>query len=294
MPMTYGDTRTRLRALKRKYPEALRLLTIGESLQGRHIICGVAGRETAPRHILVQAAIHAREYGGAWVLLRQMEALLRRGISPNHCWHFIPMTNPDGVEISIRQAATAYLTSLYQNDPKGASAGLPLREYLRRWKANARGVDLNRNFPACFDRVEQLAAPAAEGYRGRAAESEPETRALMAYAAARPFALSLSYHAAGRELYYEFCHAPADSNKAIRALLANAAGKALALRAAAVNGYAMLPDGGNSFGGFKDWMIMEQGVPSLTIELGYGPCPLACWDAWLAYQQNRRLFEALV
>ncbi|MDD3920489.1 MAG: M14 family zinc carboxypeptidase [Eubacteriales bacterium] len=291
--MTYAETRAALRGLKRRYPEAVRLHSIGETLQGRMILLAQLGRENAPKHILVQASIHAREYGTSQILLRQAAGLLRRGINPGVCWHIIPMANPDGVEISIRRAKTPYLVSLYNEDPKGKAAGVPLEAYLRRWKANARGVDLNRNFPACFERVEALPAPAAEGYKGAYAASEPETRALMRYADSRRFTFTLSYHAAGRELYYEFCPAPNDPLKAVGALLANAAGKTLAERATAVNGYAVLPDSGNSFGGFKDWMIQRQGVPSLTVEFGRGPCPLAWWDVLLAYWENQRLFDAL-
>lgn len=291
--MTYGQTRSALRALLRRYPEAFRLLPIGESLQGRYIHCAVIGCESAQAHILVQAAMHGREHATADILLYQMERLLKCGVPTGACFHMIPLMNPDGAEICVHQRPAPYLDSLYRNDPAGEASGIARQAYFSRWKANARGVDLNRNFPAGFARVATVPAPAAEGYRGKCANSEPETRALMRYAKNLPLALTLSYHAAGREIYYEFCLPPKEAQQRQSAAQANAAGKELAYAAAKRNGYMPLPDGGHSFGGFKDWMIYENGVPSLTIEFGCGPCPLSRRDARIAMAQNRSLLPAM-
>ena len=40
--------------------------------------------------------------------------------------------------------------------------------YARTWKANAAGVDLNRNFDAGWELLDGRSAPSAEGWRGSA------------------------------------------------------------------------------------------------------------------------------
>lgn len=47
----------------------------------------------------------------------------------------------------------------------------------RLWKANARGVDLNRNYPVSYRARYQKRG--SEGYTGTHAASEPETRAIL-------------------------------------------------------------------------------------------------------------------
>lgn len=81
--------------------------------------------------------------------------------------HYVPSCNPDGTAIS----------------QKGFNAirNKSLRNGLRRmggssskWKANARGVDLNRNWKVAFKRP----VKGSSGYRGPKAASEKKYRHL--------------------------------------------------------------------------------------------------------------------
>ena len=49
--------------------------------------------------------------------------------------------------------------------------------FIQRWKANARGVDLNRNFDIGWASYIGAPAPYGEGYKGPSPASEPETQA---------------------------------------------------------------------------------------------------------------------
>jgi protein MpaA len=110
--------------------------TIGHSVRDRPIVVRHVGDRDAPRRILVVGCIHGNERAGIAVT-----RALRR------------VTAPAGVELLLVDRA----------NPDGAAAGT---------RANARGVDLNRNFPWAW---RPLGGVHDSGPRPA---SEPETRAL--------------------------------------------------------------------------------------------------------------------
>jgi protein MpaA len=128
---------------------------LGTSVEGRDIVARHYGALDAPVQIVVLGRMHGSEPGG-----RAVVANLERLVPPEGVglW-LISSMNPDGDRRGSRQ--------------------------------NARGVDLNRNFPTDW-------RPGDRGtyWPGRAAASEPETRAIMRFLReVRPTAL-LSYHQA--------------------------------------------------------------------------------------------------
>lgn len=90
----------------------------------------------------------------------------------------IPCVNPDGVEISLHGpcAALNYKNLVYRSS-NGNSAS---------WQANARGVDLNHNFPAKWEDLRKreisqgINSPSPTRFGGRKPLSEPESFALTA------------------------------------------------------------------------------------------------------------------
>jgi len=264
-------------ALKARWPGTLAVSVIGRSRGGRPIYAARAGNGDALRHVLIQAGIHAREHMTSLLAMRQLERLLRRGVPEGFLFHFIPIANPDGAVISQTQSAPPEAETICRDDIARGYAKEPMRACLRLWKANAAGVDLNRNFDAGWEKIDTRPAPSCANYRGPAPLSEPEARALAAYAARLPFSATVSYHAAGGEIYYEFGDWPA----------VNAAGLVLGRAVAKETGYCLIPDDGASFGGFKDWAIEKLGVPSLTIEIGKGSAPLPLCEFPAVWRKNR-------
>jgi len=125
------------------------------------------------------------------------------------------------------------------------------------WKANLNAVDLNTNFAARWGTGKSnVRFPSPSGYIGAAPESEPETRALVSFTKAVKPALTISYHARGEEIYWEF-------TPAARAGRDRAIGEKLAK----VAGYKLVDGDLGSAGGYKDWCIQELGVPAYTIEI---------------------------
>lgn len=117
-------------------------ITIGHSVRGRPIIAVETGNPSAAHRILVIAAIHGNETAGM-AIVSALAALPRPA---NLDLWLVEELNPDGVAAGTR--------------------------------LNARGVDLNRNFPYLWTPRYQ---PWNGNYTGPSAASEPETRAAMAF-----------------------------------------------------------------------------------------------------------------
>ena len=129
--------------------------TFGESARGRPLKVLRSGDPAAPVRVLVVGSIHGNETAGHAVVAR----LRRLEPPPGVQLWLVRTANPDGVRGGTRQ--------------------------------NARGVDLNRNFPF---RWRGGGSPFDTYFAGRSAASEPETRALRRLAAGVRPDLTLYYH----------------------------------------------------------------------------------------------------
>jgi N-acetylmuramoyl-L-alanine amidase len=127
----------------------------GESVRREPIVAVRSGEATAPVTVLVTGSIHGTEPAGLAVIRR-----LRR------------LTPPEGVQVwTVRTV-----------NPDGLARGR---------RQNARGVDLNRNFPWSWRGGGE---PFDGYYPGPRAASEPETRALMRIVRRIRPDISIHYH----------------------------------------------------------------------------------------------------
>ncbi|HEY6891108.1 MAG TPA: M14 family zinc carboxypeptidase [Solirubrobacter sp.] len=131
---------------------ALASLVIGHSVQGREIRATRVGDAGAAVNVLVVGDVHGNEPAGEAIV----GALRRERVDGVTFW-LVRTANPDGRAAGTRQ--------------------------------NARGVDLNRNFPWRW-------RPGARGtyFPGRKAGSEPETQALMRLVKRVRPQLAIYYH----------------------------------------------------------------------------------------------------
>jgi len=130
---------------------APRTEVLGHSARGRAIRATRIG--DGPVAVLVVGCIHGNERAGRAIVKRLRSAAAPTGVA---LW-LIDLANPDGCLADTRQ--------------------------------NARGVDLNRNFPYRWK-----ALPRGTYYSGPRALSEPESRALQAFIARVQPAISIWYH----------------------------------------------------------------------------------------------------
>ncbi|MCC8127271.1 MAG: peptidase [Clostridiales bacterium] len=278
---TYDQMVQDLNNLKRTYGDKMQINIYGTSLDGRSLYEVVLGNASASKHIMIQAGIHAREYMTPLLVMKQLEYGLAFYDTGNYdgiplstllsqvAVHFVPMTNPDGICISQGGESTIRSLTLrqtiarcYANDVAQGRTSRTYEDYLTVWKANARGVDLNQNFPADWDQVVSCSDPSYATYRGTSALSEPESQALAQLAESRNWALTISYHSMGNLIYWDY-----EGNK-----VTQASGE-LATIIQQNTGYNF--GGSSGHGGFKDWtQIKDSPIPGVTIEVGSVACPL--------------------
>lgn len=228
----------------------------GTSVEGRPLWAFELGRPDAPG-LLLTALIHGVEVIGSVALLHILEELIGDGHGRDLLGSFnvvvLPIMNPDAFALNMDRLTRGW--------PVGR-------------RTNARGVDLNRNFPS----------PGGEGrssswhpfagsswrwsphYRGSAPFSEPETQALRGVVEAMRPALSLGFHSFGNLLVYPwaFCRQRNDRVNHYERLAASFVEglpmPSYRLRQAS----SWYP----TVGDLDDWLDASHGTLALTVEVG--------------------------
>lgn len=222
----------------------------GKSVSGLPLYAYHVGGQEPPQQIVV-GAIHAREHLSADVVAAQVEYTLAHLDSLVGGVWFVPIANPDGVRLCLYGAET-FDNKSFLLAVNGGNKDFSM------WKANARAVDLNCNFPADFGKGKgNVFRPSPSSYIGEYAASEPETAALIRLTETVRPALTVSYHSKGREIYWEYGQHGTQRAK----------NRALAYKAGEVTGYRVVDGTLDSAGGYKDYCIQSLHISALTIEL---------------------------
>lgn len=299
---TYENMQNDLGIFARIFPEYLQVQSLGKSADLRKIDCMRIGKQNAQQKVFIFGGIHGREYMTCQLLMEQAAKFLLhlkynrvyKGVSyekllENRAIYVIPMANPDGVSISqfgensIRNPGLRRkVLQIAEKERKNLSYEV----YFRKWKANARGVDLNRNFPADWDKyTEGRGEASSEKYKGAYPESEEETRILTQLTREAKFQRTLSYHSSGQVIYWNFGQEGVLKERT----------KNFADRIAEVTGYKT--DGNFEkldAAGYKDWALQSMKIPSLTVEIGKPDSPLPWWCFEAIYRENRRVWEEML
>ncbi len=273
----YNDKKMKhdIKKLLSRYSDILYHEVIGYSVEERGIDAIRVG--TGEKEIIMHGSHHAREWLTSVLLMDMIEWYAQQikekktyqSLALNELFDkvsiwIVPMVNPDGVEFV--QAA--------KSTPNRHQANDKIKKYQEAWKANVRGVDLNRQYPADWDIIDdRIQKPAFANYKGPAPLSEPEALSLYSFTCAHNFLYAVSYHASGEEIFWKY--------KTEGALLKEAA--ILANKLSILTGYSLVaPDENPSGGGFTDWFLTEIKRPAFTIEIApyVGPraVPLKYYD----------------
>lgn len=277
---TYQEMQVDLNTLKATYPK-MQMDVLGNTIDGRQLYHVVVGNPSAPHKILVHGGIHAREYISSQLVMREIVALLEMQqnnwlyhgqsvatLLQNTCIHFVPMVNPDGitlvqggVDALNTQAAKTMVMSMAAQDQV-----TDLAAYLRKWKNNINGVNLNRNFDAFWqEATPKVDHPSNMFYKGTGPESEVESKALANLCRQLMPDYTISYHTQGRVIYWYF--GETGNYKAKGQYLANVVHQN--------TGYTISDTWSQTdAAGFKDWAVQKLDIPSVTIELGRGTSPV--------------------
>lgn len=264
---TYQQMKADMGELAKQYSDYCELRPIGVSVQGRTIYDLVIGNPNAKQSLLVVSTLHAREYVCSAMLMQEIEYYLRHyngtigGMKPAKVLqdmqiHYVVMANPDGVTISQKKNA--------------------------RWKANSRGVDLNRNFPAKKFVVGGTRGSA--GFSGKKPLSEPEAKAVAALTQDlkknQHLCGVINYHAMGQIVFGDCSHKKLKKDTQKMYLIAR---KLTGYRSAA--GYS---SGKKSSGGsYREYVMDLLSLPSITIEVGSTVAPCSYWEYGSVFQKNK-------
>nr|WP_255639681.1 M14 family metallocarboxypeptidase [Aquibacillus saliphilus] len=267
-----------IKKLKYAYPKLVRSKVIGKSVDDRKLYgIAIGFGET---EIFINGAHHAREWLTTALLMNMLEAYCKAYINESkigsyfvkdilnkiRIW-FVPMVNPDGV-------------SLVQQGEKSAKNPVELvnlnngRKDFSAWKANIRGVDLNRQYPADWNSIQDnTGKPAPMMYKGPHPLSEPEAEAIYNFTLDHEFKIAVAYHSSGEEIYWKY------NCKGELLVISNR----IAQRFSSITGYKLLESGASpGGGGFTDWFISDLKKPAFTPEIsplvGPRPVPLNMYD----------------
>ncbi len=282
---SYEQMLSDMETLKGQYPDAATVASIGISELGRSIPVLRIGNLDAKYHVLLQGAIHGREHLTAWLLMAMADYWLDHGILGygDVCYHIIPMSNPDGVMISQTGTLNDAQRAIYHSDREKGYTCENESAYAARWKANGEGIDINRNFPAGWETINDRSGPSAQLYQGTVPFSTAEAVALRDYTLRYSFDATVSYHATGSLIYYAYGDHTA----------ANTGSEALAKAVKEISGYDLADSSGIDGAGYKDWAIEELGIPSITVEIGCKEAALAQREIYSIFVRNYRLLPAI-
>lgn len=297
---SYDQMVSDIQSLSSRHGSLMQTNVIGTSLDGRNIYEIVLGNPNAEKHILIHGGIHAREYMTPLLIMKQLEYGLEfygtgsyegqplSNMLQHVAIHYVPMTNPDGTMLSefgisaIRsEELRQIIQNCYQTDLAQGRTSAAFDRYLMYWKANARGVDLNQNFPANWEQVVSSQYPSYATHRGPAPLSEPESQALANLVNSRAWSATISYHSMGDIIYWDYTgNKQYDKSREMANLIA------------ANTGYR--PAGSSGHGGFKDWtQIKDNPIPGLTLEVGSVACPLPLSEFPKIWHRNKMVWAAL-
>lgn len=266
---TYARLTRDIESLARKYPDIIEYRSIGQTRYGREIWAVGLGRGEAT--LFINGSHHAREwltttlnmymieqYAAAYSANRKFEGYDARAILDKTKIWFVPMVNPDGVtlqQLGLSQFPVSVHQALIRMN--GGSRNF------KRWKANLQGIDPNRQYDSYWSTLEaNVPYPFWRNHKGTAPVQTLENKAMVAFTYEIDPQIAVSYHSAGRIIYWSFHTLAANLPR----------DKRLARIFSDLTGYRLMPQRSDSSGGgYTDWFITTFKRPAFTPEIGIKP-----------------------
>jgi predicted deacylase len=228
-----------------------RVEVVGTSIEGRPIRSFELGSpDGAP--VLLTGLMHGVEFIGSVALLSMVQHIVTDPTAEllRHARIVIvPVVNPDALQANCDRLAAGWRASQ---------------------RCNARGVDLNRNFPRMRKDMPLNPLGGSRWHRsphyvGRCPFSEPETRALRDVANALRPKVSVGFHSFGELLLYPWAFTALPNPRRAKY---EKAGRAFtgALRGATYR-VMQATDWYSTVGDMDDWLDVEFGTLAFTVEV---------------------------
>ncbi|MCZ0703690.1 hypothetical protein J2T56_001846 [Natronobacillus azotifigens] len=272
---SYRQMQQDIEKLEKMYPDLIQTKIIGTSVDRRNIYAIKLGN--GKKEVFFNASFHAREHMTTNVLMKMIDdyALSYVNQSNYHGYNtkrildevsiwFVPMVNPDGVMLVQEGANSA------RNPSRVISINGGSRNF-DSWKANIRGIDLNRQFPYKWSNVRSNdpGRPAFGYHKGVAPLTEPEARAVYNFTNRHNFKAALAYHSSGEVIFTRYGY---DNHT-----------RPATLGVSRITGYEPINlQHSQSGGGFTDWFVSNKRQIGMTMEISpyvpNRPVPLANWN----------------
>ena len=268
-----------LKKLENAYGSIFKVDIAGKSLDKRNLYYVTLGNAKAKKTVYVETSVHAREYMNTKFIMNVIEDYCRgydskkyqgkkySKIFNNVKMVIMPMVNPDGVTISQYGPKKIRNATLRKNLYKIAK-GFSFKE----WKANARGVDINRNYAEGFNR-KGAKAQAHKNYTGKAPVSEPETKAQISVVEKVKPNVVICNHQAG-EVMYHLNHTK------------------LSNMLYSMTHYTHVLSGKVQYGTFSDYLD-DRNILNCTLETGLVPAPVKNRQYKKIYKTNKNVLVAV-
>ena len=254
---SYSSINSTIKKLYALYPDKITITTLGTSEAGKSIPMITLGN--GEKKALIVGAFHAREHITTKYILRCIEdycfattsssgklgSYNIKALLNEYTLYIVPCTNPDGLEI-IRSRLS----------PKNHTV-----KDLSEYKANYNGVDLNRNFPLAWDKINNgVTKPSDYYFKGYSAGDQKETQALMILCQNNSFEFMLSIHIKGNCLYWGDTYNTTYNAqyKAFANDIANACDFYMTQPTKSATSYG---------GGFENWFRHTYNKPGVCVEL---------------------------
>ncbi|WP_088072620.1 M14 family metallopeptidase [Gottfriedia luciferensis] len=259
---SYDELSADLQELNAWYPSFTKVEIIGKSVDGRNLYAFKLG--TGKSEIFINGSHHAREHMTTNVIMEMLDQYasayekntkingfdVRKTLSQTSIY-FVPMVNPDGVMLVQKGASSAKNPSQVIKLNKGS-------KNFKAWKANVRGVDLNRQYPAGWNTLSgNKLQPGPDNHKGKKPLSEPEVKALYDFTNRHNFKNTVSYHSSGNIIFWHYNQTGSQMTR----------DKAIATKLSKQTGYSLVPPKKGGGGGYKDWYVLAKKRPGFTIEI---------------------------
>ena len=240
--------------LQEKYGSKVSVKSAGTSVMGRLIPLIKTG--CGSKKLLITASVHGREFVSSCFIMRCLKEFLKLDCElEDKSLYIVPMLNPDGVEIALKRAQPL-------KKPEDFKAEL--------FKNNANNVNLNANFPFCFNKVPKSRQGGCKAF------SEPETKALMSLCEKECFCYAAALHARGNCIYFrDFGNGRVKGDFELAKLLCKNCGFSLVEPTKSAEDYS---------GGFENWFRFRFRKPALCVELVEDE-KISFWDMCLCFEE---------
>ncbi|MGE7778629.1 M14 family zinc carboxypeptidase [Peribacillus sp. NPDC097264] len=259
---SYANMQKDIKKLEKVYPGLIKQEIIGKSEYGRNIYAVSLGKGEST--VFINGSHHAREWITTNLTMNMIDKYaaayksntgingynVKKILNDTTIW-FVPMVNPDGV--TLQQSG---LKSFPAKDHARILKMNGGSNNFKRWKANGKGVDLNRQYSPNWKNLGGPKVPYYKNYNGPKVAAASETKAILSFIDKIDSEIAISYHSSGQIIFWKYQQTGSRYTQDAH----------YASKLSKITGYSLVKS--KSFGGgFSDWFSTLEKKPAFTIEV---------------------------